>query len=454
MSAVVQQIRFADIDRWDPPSTIAPTMFRYPTATLGEIADVRLGLQVPRKGSRPVGVKRPYLRAMNVRRGHVDTADVRTMYLSESQARELTLHDGDLLFVEGSGSITEVGRAARWDGSVDDCVHQNSVVRARVTAEDLDLDYLVTWFNSRAGNAYIRSMATTTSGLFHIGANKLTGMTVPLPPTDVQHTLVTGVAAARQAALDTEMAAHAHRRAAWAQFEQGTSHAAAAVADTGKAAIVSFAALDRWDVATSIETLTSPYPLHPLADLGDIRLGTQIPRKGSDAPGTHTRYLRAANVQKGRVDLSDVRTMAATPATVERLRLRDGDLLVVEGNSEEEVGRAAVWRGDDDLVIIQNSIIRVQLDRTLVDPDFVAAWLNSDAGRAYVRRRATTTSGSLWHIGAAKLAGAPIPVPPLPDQRAFVATLNAALATADELLRQAEEHRERAETLVDDLLVL
>lgn len=69
-------------------------------------------------------------------------------------------------------------------------------------------------------------------------------------------------------------------------------------------------------------------------------------------------YLRAANVQWHRLDLTDVATMFAGTNEIKALRLETGDLLVCEGG---EVGRAAVLResiaGD---VIIQNSVHRAR----------------------------------------------------------------------------------------------
>lgn len=188
---MINVLRFAELDRWDLPQLSgASGAYAWPVTTLGEVAQVRLGVQVPRKGTTSHGVDRPYLRAMNVRRGNVDLTDVKTMRLTEAQAIALTLQSGDLLFVEGSGSVTEVGRAALWGGSIPDVVHQNSVVRARLNDDQLDPEYLVTWFNSRAGNAYIREQATTTSGLYHIGAGKLVGAPIPVPPLDIQRQIV------------------------------------------------------------------------------------------------------------------------------------------------------------------------------------------------------------------------------------------------------------------------
>jgi type I restriction enzyme, S subunit len=115
-------------------------------------------------------------------------------------------------------------------------------------------------------------------------------------------------------------------------------------------------------------------------------------------------------VQSGYLALEVVRKMAATESTIERLRLQRGDVLVVEGNSFEEVGRAALWLGDAETHIIQNSVLRVRVAGDDLLPEFVVAWMNSGAGRAFVRRKATTTSGSLWHIGVGKLSNAPIPV--------------------------------------------
>jgi type I restriction enzyme S subunit len=113
------------------------------------------------------------------------------MDVPESVVEALTLRNDDLLFVEGSGSPAKVGRCATWHGELEVCIHQNSVVRARLhdDAEVLPA-FVEAWFNSGPGNEYIREQATTTSGLYHIGAGKLGGAPVPIPSVPTQHELI------------------------------------------------------------------------------------------------------------------------------------------------------------------------------------------------------------------------------------------------------------------------
>jgi restriction endonuclease S subunit len=183
-------VRFADLDRWDEAGQTEVLDALWPVSTLGEASQVRLGTQVPRRNGEHAGQGRPYLRAANVRRGYIDKADIKKMHVTDAQAAALELVAGDLLFVEGSGSQREVGRCAVWDGSIPGLIHQNSVIRARLSDPSLDAEYVATWFNSPAGNAYIRRKATTTSGLYHIGAGKLAGAPIPKPPRDIQHRIV------------------------------------------------------------------------------------------------------------------------------------------------------------------------------------------------------------------------------------------------------------------------
>ncbi|MGP3920448.1 hypothetical protein [Nonomuraea sp. 10N515B] len=437
-------VRFAVLDRWDSPQISgAPTSYAWPVAKLGEVAHVRLGIQVPRKGSKLSGVARPYLRAINVRRAELDLTDVKTMHLPETQAIDLTLQQGDLLFVEGSGSVTEVGRAALWNDSIPGAVHQNSVIRARLHDERLDPGYVITWFNSRAGNAYIREQATTTSGLYHIGASKLAGAPIPIPPIDIQRQVVATYRETLQSAEKAKCRSVVLTNAAWDFFDAQLIDATETAAAADVVTVTEFSALDRWDTDITPIGITSPYPLVRLDVVADIRLGVQLQR--SNTGGQDVPYLRVANVQRGYLDLTDVKTMNVRPDTIARLVLKRHDLLFLEANSLEEVGRCARWDGQIPLCIHQNHVIRARLRTTDLLPEYVEAWFNSPAGGSHVRARARTTSGTLYTIPVNVLADAPVPVPPVEEQNRLFAKLQQGLAEARSSLVDAERLREQAE---------
>nr|WP_231292209.1 restriction endonuclease subunit S [Edwardsiella ictaluri] len=72
----------------------------------------------------------------------------------------------------------------------------------------------------------------------------------------------------------------------------------------------------------------------------------------------HYPYLAVANVQRGRLELDDLKRFEVTPEELERYRLIPGDLMVVEGNgSENEVGRCAIWSGEVQDCLHQNHLI-------------------------------------------------------------------------------------------------
>ncbi|KAB1116828.1 hypothetical protein F6X54_10105 [Micromonospora aurantiaca] len=444
-ATMTRVVRFAVLDRWDPPQiSAALASYAWPVATLGEVAEVRLGVQVPRKGSKSTGVARPYLRALNVRRGNIDLTDVKTMHLAKAQAIALTLRSGDLLFVEGSGSVTEVGRVALWDGSIPGAVHQNSVVRARLQDDRLDAEYVVTWFNSRAGNAYIREQATTTSGLYHIGAGKLVGAPIPVPPLDIQRQIVVSYRETLQRAEEAKRRSAVLTGAAWERFGSRLVDAPETATAAGIVTVTSFSALDRWDTDVTPIGTTSPYPLVRLDAVADVRLGVQLQR--SNTGGEDVAYLRVANVQRGYLNLTDVKTMNVSADTVARLALERNDLLFLEANSLEEVGRCARWDGQIPLCIHQNHIIRARLDTSDLLPEYVEAWFNSPPGGSHVRARARTTSGTLYTIPVGVLATAPVPVPPIEEQARLLAELRKGLGEARSVLVEAGQLREQAET--------
>ena len=130
-------------------------------------------------------------------------------------------------------------------------------------------------------------------------------------------------------------------------------------------------------------------------------------------------YLRVANVHRGYLDLSMIKTIGATEAEVAKTTLAKGDLLVVEGHGNpDEIGRAALWDGSVIGCVHQNHIIRVRFDATEVAPVYGCVYLNSPGGRRHFLRSSKTTSG-LNTISVSQVRSAPLALPPLDLQQEF-----------------------------------
>lgn len=131
-------------------------------------------------------------------------------------------------------------------------------------------------------------------------------------------------------------------------------------------------------------------------------------------------YLRVANVQSNRIDLSEVSMIGLSPAEHAKTKLQPGDLLIVEGNgSIDQVGRVALWNGEIDDCVHQNHLIRWRSRGPL--PRWVLIWLLSSLGRGALMERASTTTG-LYTLSISKVSSVPIQ-PPDPSEQAEIAHL-------------------------------
>ncbi|WP_280889801.1 restriction endonuclease subunit S [Streptomyces sp. LBL] len=166
------------------------------------------------------------------------------------------------------------------------------------------------------------------------------------------------------------------------------------------------------------------------------------------------RYLRAANVKDGTLDLTDVQSMNFTPAEQSTFALRPGDVLVSEGSgSLSSVGASAVWRGElDGMVCFQNTLLRLR-PRVGVDGRYLEWWARSAFGSGVF---ASIASGAnIYHLGAERVRALPISLPPLEEQRRIAGFLDTETARVDILInlrkRQQGLLKERTQQCIADL---
>jgi type I restriction enzyme S subunit len=211
-------LRWTRLDRWAVSSAtdsilgldkLAVSKFEY--VRLGELATVSYGIQKC-PANRPGQHPHPYLRVANVRKGYLDLSEVKQIDVPDSELESYRLQPGDILFVEGNGSRAELGRVAKWNGEIADCVHQNHLIKVRVDTSRLLPDFAMIWFNTEIGRSHFFRSAKTSSGLGTINSNEVRSAPIPLPPLKVQRKLVERVTTAR--------AEIARERAAAAQLRQ------------------------------------------------------------------------------------------------------------------------------------------------------------------------------------------------------------------------------------------
>lgn len=154
---------------------------------LRDLADVRGGIQKQPKRA-PKHHAYPYLRVANVLRGKLDLSEIHQFELFNDELNTYRLVRGDLLVVEGNGSSNEIGRAALWDGTIENCVHQNHIIRVRPFA--VASEYLNLYWNSPIAAAAIADLAVTTAGLYSLSTGKIASVPIALPPSSEQSAIV------------------------------------------------------------------------------------------------------------------------------------------------------------------------------------------------------------------------------------------------------------------------
>lgn len=154
---------------------------------------------------------------------------------------------------------------------------------------------------------------------------------------------------------------------------------------------------------------------------GGLALGRQIPERASiELP-----YLRVANVQEGRIDTSDIKTVRILPEEVERYSVKEGDLLLTEGGDFDKLGRGAVWDGRIPVCLHQNHVFRVRVDREAVLPEYLSLYMASSRGRRYFLNVAKQTT-NLATISSTQLKVMPVEIPDMETQHRIVDVMDSA----------------------------
>ena len=163
--------------------------------------------------------------------------------------------------------------------------------------------------------------------------------------------------------------------------------------------------------------------------MGDVGSGITKGGRKRVADRRPVPYLRVANVQRGGLDLAEIKTIPASETEIRRYSLRSGDVLFNEGGDRDKLGRGCVWRGEIQECLHQNHVFRVRPFLRDYSPDFLSHYGNS-SGQEWFFRRATQ-SVNLASINQTVLRSLPVPVPPAGEQEQIVARVAHELANVE-----------------------
>ncbi len=157
------------------------------TKALGECGAVTGGVT---KNSRrnDMTLQKPYLRVANVYRNRLELDDIAVIGVTDSEYLKTVLRAGDLLIVEGNGSLQQVGRVAIWQDESLDCVHQNHLIRWRTY--EMEPKWALYWLMSPVGRELLEERAQTSTGLHTLSVSKISGIPIAYPSLSEQKQVI------------------------------------------------------------------------------------------------------------------------------------------------------------------------------------------------------------------------------------------------------------------------
>jgi type I restriction enzyme S subunit len=127
---------------------------------------------------------KPYLRVANVYDGYFNYDDVLEMDFDEKDFETYRLQKGDILLNEGQ-SRELVGRCAIYDGAIEDCCFQNTLIRYR-PGEKVLTEFAYAFFQYCFHFGVFAAIASQTTSVAHLGAERFGNLPMPVPPKEEQ----------------------------------------------------------------------------------------------------------------------------------------------------------------------------------------------------------------------------------------------------------------------------
>lgn len=414
-------------------------------AFLGEIADTSLGKMLDRgKATGEYAV--PYLRNVNIQWGRVYLDDVLTMDIPPEEQGFFRLDPGDLLVCEGG----EIGRCAIWPGSTEYIAYQKALHRIR-PHKGVEVKYL-RYLLEHMSLSKMLILYSTGSTIKHLPQQQLRRLPVQMPPTAEQRRIV--------AALEDHLS----------RIERGAEQlsklirrinrfrdALMGAACTGQlmAGSATGSNTGKPSPANSVDGNLPETPGHwrwvRLGEIADVVGGvTKDSKKQSDPTLPEVPYMRVANVQRGRLDLTRVAYIRVPEQKAKQLELRLGDVLLNEGGDRDKLGRGWIWEGQIPGCIHQNHVFRARIQGGALHPKLLA-WHANGFGKHWCEVNGKQ-SVNLASISLSKIKLLPVPLPPPEEQARLVTTAEQYLTLLDNIERMARTALSRAHKLRKTLL--
>ncbi|MFJ9841657.1 hypothetical protein ACIRYZ_14540 [Kitasatospora sp. NPDC101155] len=355
---------------------------------------------------------------------------------SEDGSALLLAEHGDLLVGRVNGSLSLVGEGALVDEPPTPTTFPDTMIRVRVRHSAVDPRYLAHLWKSPIMRRQIQARARQGgAAIYRINQRDLADVLLPLPGLAEQRRII-GLLEEHIARID----AITIRTGNALDHADVLSRTLTARAGLGQLSGTAYTPAGLPPAGTSDGTLPH-LPAHwrwaRLEDIAEVTRGITTPSKQQWNPAdVDVPCLRVANVQRGRLDLDDVRTVRLPAPREQAARLQAGDVLLTGGGSRDTLGRGWIWEEQLPQCVHQNHVFRARITSRQLHPKLLA-WHANGFGRQWCERNATQVTG-LASISLGKIRLMPVPVAPAEEQHRLVALVQAHTAALEAAAAAAE----------------
>ncbi|EOZ5289198.1 restriction endonuclease subunit S [Escherichia coli] len=184
-------------------------------------------------------------------------------------------------------------------------------------------------------------------------------------------------------------------------------------------------------------------------DIIDIQSGITKGRNLSNRTLVKVHYLRVANVQRGYLDLTEIKQIEIPIEEKEKYQVVKGDLLITEGGDWDTVGRTTVWC-HDWYIANQNHVFKGRNIGQYVDPYWLETYMNSPFSRQYFANASKQTT-NLASINKTQLRGCPVAIPPSSEAKKIMSKLHIFYKLCEELKNHIQSAQQTQLHLADAL---
>lgn len=392
----------------------------------------------------------PVLRLTALRNGAIDLSERKEGAWTQEDAQRFLVREGDFLVSRGNGSLSLVGRGGLVEADPEPVAFPDTMIRVRPDRQRVEPRYLAHAWGSPAVRAQIERSARTTAGIYKINQAHLGSVAVPVPPLGEQRRVVeiledhlSHLDAAEAGLFRSRMRLHHWQERLIVRSLTGE-------AEPGTRLPVDLVAAGAND--GTLSELPCGWRWCRLAELADVVGGvTKDAKKQGDPSFLEVPYLRVANVQRARLNLSQITQIRVSPTKVEQLRLMPGDVLLNEGGDRDKLARGWVWEGQIENCVHQNHVFRARIrDGVDLDPRFLS-WTANVFGGPWAERNGKQ-SVNLASISLKMIRQMPVILPPPGVSRRVADELSQSIEDSSRLASQIDISAKRASILRAALL--